>query len=121
MSVGIWKGPQLVGLREPINKEEKEKIMFESVQGGRDYGERPEFYVKYDAEMAKKSLTKARNLREFLEKNASARLDYDYINFKYKMPIEKLKYLPLMGREDWVAVLDVNGFVIDYLEGDGFK
>ena len=48
-----------MALREPKDALERQKVLFESVQGGRDYAERPEFYLPYEGEAALKSLKHA--------------------------------------------------------------
>ena len=58
----------MVGIREPKNPQEREKVLFESLQGGRDFAERPEFYLPYDGSVAATSLRKAKPLAEFLQK-----------------------------------------------------
>jgi hypothetical protein len=60
----LFKGPQTVGLND-ANREEREKVLFESVQGGRNYGERPGFYVVYDAAQAAKTYAKAKPIENF--------------------------------------------------------
>ena len=44
-----YVGPLTVAIREPKDEEERKQVLFESVQGGRDYAERPEFYLPYEA------------------------------------------------------------------------
>ena len=45
MQVNWVKGPITVAIRAPKDAEEQQKVLLESVQGGRDYAERPEFYL----------------------------------------------------------------------------
>jgi hypothetical protein len=115
----LFKGPQTVGLRETSN-EEREKVMFESVQGGRDYGERPGFYVAYDAAQAAKTYAKAKPLENFAKKQPSKQADIDKLQTQAGADAKLLRYLPIMARQDWVAVLNAKGEIVGYVQGDGF-
>ena len=115
----LFKGPQTVGLRD-ASKEEREKVMFESVQGGRDYGERPGFYVVYDAAQAAKTYAKAKPLADFAKKHPSKQADIDKLQTQAGADAKLLRYLPIIARQDWVAVLNPKGAIVGYLQGDGF-
>jgi hypothetical protein len=115
----LFKGPQTVGLRE-ASKEEREKVMFESVQGGRDYGERPGFYVAYDAAQAAKAYAKAKPLENFAKKHPSKLADIDKLQTQAGADAKLLRYLPIIARQDWVAVLNPQGAIVGYVQGDGF-
>jgi hypothetical protein len=115
----LFKGSQTVGLRE-ASKEEREKVMFESVQGGRDYGERPGFYVAYDAAQAVKTYAKAKPLENFAKKHLSKQADIDKLQTQAGADAKLLRYLPIMARQDWVAVLNAKGEIVGYVQGDGF-
>lgn len=119
----LFKGPQTVGLRD-ASKEEREKVMFETVQGGRDYGERPGFYVAYDAAQAAKAYAKAKPLENFAKKHPSKQADIDKLQTQAGesagRAANQLRYLPIIARQDWVAVLNPQGAVVGYVQGDGF-
>ena len=115
----FFKGPQTVGLRD-ASKEEREKVMFESVQGGRDYGERPSFYAPYDAAQAAKTYAKAKPLENFAKKHPGKQAEIDKLQTQAGAEAKQLRYLPIIARQDWVAVLNPKGAVVGYLQGDGF-
>ena len=115
----FFKGPQTVGLRD-ASKEEREKVMFESVQGGRDYGERPGFYEAYDAAQAAKTYAKAKPLDNFAKKHPSKQADIDKLQTQAGAEAKQLRYLPIIARQDWVAVLNPKGEIVGYVQGDGF-
>lgn len=102
------------------SKEEREKVMFESVQGGRDYGERPSFYVAYDAAQTTKTYAKAKPLENFAQKYPSKQADIDKLQTQVGTDAKQLRYLPIIARQDWVAVLSPKGEIVGYLQGDGF-
>jgi hypothetical protein len=114
-----WRGPKVVGLRE-ANGEERQRVLFESLKGGRDFGERPEFYVPYSDQTAAKVRRIAKPLSSFLSKYPSLTIEAKKIAGAITLPVESLSYLPVTGREDWIAVIDPSGSVIGFLPGDGF-
>jgi hypothetical protein len=63
----VWKPPAIVALRPPVSIEEKNKVLFESLQSGRDYAERPEFYIPYSADSAGKVLARSREITALLK------------------------------------------------------
>ena len=115
-----WTGPLTVAIRSPKNEQERKTVLFESVQGGRDYAERPEFYLPYEGAAALKSLQRAKPLSVFLQKQP------DQQDAARKLALEKgadmahWLYLPVIARQDWVAVLDRQGKIQGFLRGDGF-
>lgn len=115
-----WKGPLTVAIREPKDARERQMVMFESVQGGRDYAERPEFYLPYEGAAALKSLQRAKPVAVFLKKQP------DQQDVARKLALEKgadlaqWLYLPVVARQDWVAILDKQGQIQGFLKGDGF-
>ena len=115
-----WAGPMVVAIREPKDQQEREKIMFESVQGGRDYAERPEFYLPYEGTAVLKSLKRAKPLSVFLQKQPSQLVAAKELAAKKDVDVAQWLYLPVMARQDWVAVLDRQGQIQGFLKGDGF-
>jgi hypothetical protein len=115
-----WAGPMVVGVREPKDVQEREKIMFESVQGGRDYAERPEFYLPYAGPVAAKALIKAKPLAVFLQKQPGQQSAATDLAIKNGADVSQWMYLPVVARQDWVAVLDKQGRIQGFLKGDGF-
>lgn len=115
-----FSGPITVAIREPKNLTEKSIVLFESIQGGRDYGERPDFYVPYEGGAALKSLKHARPLETFLQKYPLQRTSAQEFASKAGLRLELLLYLPVVARQEWIAILDDKGMVIGFLKGDGF-
>jgi chemotaxis receptor (MCP) glutamine deamidase CheD len=94
--------------------------MFESVQGGRDYGERPSFYVAYDAAQAAKTYAKTKLLENFIKKYPSKQAELDKLQAQLASGAKLFRYLPITARQDWVAVLNSRGEIVGYIQGDGF-
>ena len=115
-----FSSPLTIAIREPKDAEERQKVMFESAAGGRDYAERPEFYLPYVGAAALKSLKRAKPLSDFLEKRPDQKSDAAKLAAKKNADITQWMYLPVIARQDWVAVLDKQGQIQGFLKGDGF-
>ena len=120
MQVNWVKGPITVAIRAPKDAEEQQKVLLESVQGGRDYAERPEFYLPYEGAAALKALQRAKPLAVFLDKQPSQRSAAADLAASKGLDMAQLVYLPVVGRQDWVAVLDQKAQIQGFLKGDGF-
>jgi hypothetical protein len=116
-----WMGsPVIVGIRAPKNLEEKNKVLFEAIQGGRDYAERPEFYVPYEGEVALQSMKRAKQLAPFLLKHPDQQDAAQALATDKQANLAQWMYLPVVGRETWVALVDAQGQIQGFLKGDGF-
>ena len=98
-----FAGPITAAIREPTNSNEKNMVLFESIQGGRDYGERPDFYIPYEGAAAFKSLKRARPIEPFLQKYPFQRASAQEFASKAGLRLESLLYLPVIARQEWVA------------------
>ena len=115
-----WSGPLNVSIREPKDADERKKVLIESVQGGRDYAERPEFYIPYEGEAALKSLKRAKPLSIFLQKYPDQQEAARKLAREKGVDLNEWFYLPVVARQDWVAILDKQGQIQGFLRGDGF-
>lgn len=113
-------GPRTMAIRDPKDSQEQQAVLFESLQGGRDYAERPEFYLPYDGSTALKSLKRAKPLTVFLQKQPSQQDDARKLAHEKEADMSQWLYVPVVGRQDWVAVLDKQGQIQGFLRGDGF-
>ena len=119
LQVQPFRGPQIIGLRKPT-EEERKRVMFESSQGGRDYGERPSFYAPYDVTNAAKAYLRAKPIADFAKKYPSKQADIDKLQLQVGGDGKQLRYLPIIARQDWVAVLNSKSEIVGYVQGDGF-
>ena len=117
---GLLDGPMTIGVRPPKDIEEKNTVMFESLKGGADYAERPNFYVPFDNAVAERLMKRAKPLKEFLLNFPEQRAPAEAFGRRLGQAADDLKYLPVIGRQDWVAVIDQQGFIFGFLKGDGF-
>lgn len=116
----MLSGPHVVAIRDPLDEQEREKVLFDALQGGRDYAERPEFYMPFDADAARNSLSKAKPLATFLERYPEQATKATALGQSGSFDLQKWFTLPVVAREDWVAVLNENGEIRGFLRGDGF-
>ena len=116
----FWAGPQTVSIRPPKNAEEHDRVLFEAATGGRDYAERPEFYIPYEGKAAFKSLERAKPLDVFLQKQPDQQEAARKLALEKGVDLKEWFYLPVVARQDWVAVLDKQGQIQCFLRGDGF-
>lgn len=116
----FWAGPQTLGIRPPKNAEEHNKVLFDAAAGGRDYAARPEFYIPYDGAAALKSLLRAKPLSVFLQKQPQQQEAAQQLARDKGADMAQWLYLPVLARQDWVAVLDKQGQIQGFLRGDGF-
>lgn len=117
---GWFSGPVTVGIREPRDTQERQAVMFESLQGGRDFAERPEFYLPYQGAIALMSLKYAKPLAVFLQKQPAQEAVARALAAKQGVDMAQWLYLPVLARQDWVAILDKQGQIQGFLRGDGF-
>lgn len=115
-----FSGPITTAIRDPRDANEKNTVLFESIQGGRDYGERPDFYIPYEGAAALKSLKRARPLEPFLQKYPLQRKSALELANTAGLRLESVLYLPVIARQEWIALLNERGIVIGFLKGDGF-
>lgn len=116
----VWKPPTIVALRRPASIEERNKVLFESLQTGRDYAERPEFYVPYSTTTAAKVLERSREATVLLKHYPHHRAWLETYARTQKLPLSDVHYLPVMAREDWIAIVTPQGQIAQFLKGDGF-
>jgi hypothetical protein len=115
----LWGDPRLIALRPPKSIEEKNAVLFSSVQGGRDYAERPEFYIPYDG-VATNSLLRSKPISTFFQKYPEQKVTAERLALERNANLTDWRYLPVTSRQDWVALLDKKGHIQGFLKGDGF-
>lgn len=114
------KGPQTVGIRDPKDSKERQEVMLESIGGGRDYSQRPDFYVPYDASYQPKALARSKPLKSFLDRYPQVEEEAKTLLKAYSVDLEAARFLPVIHKQDWVAVLDASARIVGFLPGDGF-
>lgn len=113
-------GPVVVGIRDPKSSEERKDVLLDSVFGGRDYSQRPEFYVPYDSAYQSKALARARPLKKFVDLYPETGAEAMDILKRAGLLLEEAVFLPVLHKQEWIAVLDKQAKIIGFLPGDGF-
>ena len=114
------RGPVTVGIRAPLNPRERQDVMLDSIFGGRDYSQRPDFYVPYDAAYQAKAMARAKPLKAFTNHFTAATNDAIGLLNDHGLELSDAYFLPILHKQEWVAVLDQSAHIIGFLPGDGF-
>lgn len=113
-------GPVTVGIREPRDVAERQRVLLDSVTGGRDYSQRPDFYVAYDKTYAAKAMARAKPLSSFVNQYPTLSQQAKELAELHRLRVDTLYFLPVLHREEWIAILNSNGAILGFLPGDGF-
>lgn len=112
-------GPRLVAARRPESGEERNDVLFMALQKGIDVSQRPGFWRPYDEGRAA-ALERARPIQALLEKYAGRAGEFRAALAEAGVAEAEARFLPVMARGDWVAVLDKQGDIATFLAADGF-
>ena len=110
----------MVGIRAPLNPEERERVLFESLMGRADYVQRIEFYIPYDDAYRKKVLERTRSVTTLLAAYSHLESDIKNIARQSNLAVDELVFLPVIHRQDWVVIMDGSARILGFLPGDGF-
>jgi hypothetical protein len=98
-------GPQLVGIQEPVDPKEREKVLFLAL-AGKDYSVLPAYYTRYEHNLElirKRSLP----LGELEQRHPEAKALVIRATAQLQRPAEKLVWLPVKHRRGfWTVLLD---------------
>jgi hypothetical protein len=113
----LW-GPWLLGTRAAQSSAERLNSVSKALEG-MDIGSRPSFWQPYEESRAA-ALARGRPLSVLLG-------HYPQLAGESRERLNAMgtdeatgRFLPVVARGDWVAVLDVSGAVLGYLPLDGF-
>ena len=76
--------------------------------------------MPYDDSAAAKALSRARPLAIFLQKQPGQQEAAQKLAQDKGADMAQWLYLPVVARQDWVAVLNKQGQIQGFLKGDGF-
>lgn len=111
-------GPRLLGARRPEMGAERNDAMLMGV-GGVDVGQRPLFWQPY--ELARdRALASSKPLGVLLAHYPNEAAESRRRVADLKADEATARFLPVIARSPWVAVLDKGGVVLGYLPLDGF-
>lgn len=111
-------GPWILGTRKVRDGQENTHALVLGFKGI-DIGQRPLFWQPY--ELSKPDiLKKARSVSVLMERYPARRSEIEAAMRSAGIHPEGAKFLPVVARLDWVAILDKTGDVATYLPLDGF-
>lgn len=110
----FFSGPVKVSLRE-MTDDEQEKMNLPVKGGGYDRSEQPSFYTVYDGEKVHKH---GRQLRDLLLVRPSLKVRVDEVikSNPQNDDFKQLRYLYIVGRQYWIAIINSSGTIIGYVE-----
>lgn len=111
-------GPQLLGTRRPQQGDERNDALFKGAAGV-DIGDRPLFWQPYVMSRAN-AVARSRPLATLRMRYPNAVVDIDVRVAAMTSGTLEPRFLPVVARGDWVAVIDHVGNVLGYLPYDGF-
>lgn len=112
-------GPWTLAVRPAEAGKERNEAIFMALKGV-DTSLRPGFWRPY-TEARSEALAAARPLMILLNREAGRRAEFDKILADAGVDPASARFLPVMARGDWSAVLDATGHIATYLPADGFK
>jgi hypothetical protein len=112
-------GPKTVGVIEPTDGKERERVLISSISGGADLPQFPQYYVPYDGVIGE-VLKRAQVLDRLLKRDEETRnalLDYF---LSHKLDFDKVRFLPLRaGKRDQTVLIDAKtGMVLAIVDVD---
>lgn len=116
----LLSGPKLVGALPPLDVAARQSMLREALRGGRDFVQRPEHYVPYDEAYASMVARRARPLRFFVEQFPDTADDVMGTLTRAGLATDDALFLPVVHRQDWIAILGGQGKLVGFAPGDGF-
>jgi hypothetical protein len=113
-------GPEIVALRRPEDGDEKSNALASAIFDGVDTGQRPKFWIPYSATARAMAVAKARPLEDLVQKYPEAAHDVSVLTKQKKADGASLSFLPVLAKNDAVAVLREDGSLVAFLPYDGF-
>ncbi len=111
-------GPWQLGARKPQGADEKNDALFGGVEGA-DIGQRPLFWQPYADSMAD-ALGRAKPVALLLKQYPAQAAELSAQLREFKVDAASARFLPVMARGNWVAVLDAHGAIAGFLPVEGF-
>ena len=106
-------GPVKVSLR-PLTPSEEQQVIADIKAGGNDSAERPDFYIPFDGSKAYQNGHPLSNL-SITHPNKKSEVD-KVIAAASKYEAKQLRYVYIVGRHYWLAVLNPDGDIIGFID-----
>lgn len=117
-----WSGPLLVGAKAPEDRQQRTKLLFDSVSGGADLDRRPALYVEY-AQVSADLMARARPLADWVgHTHPGVMAARDWV-LRHERRLDQVLVLPLKARFAFAAVLldQANGQPLYTFDFDPFE
>ncbi len=111
-------GPWTVSTRAAQPGEEKSDALFTALKGF-DTSQRPGFWQPYENARSE-ALAKARPLKALLDRHPEHATEFRAEIRDAGLEPERARFLPVVARGNWVAVLNPQGDIAIFLAADGF-
>ena len=103
-----WFGPRIVAAEMPTSEEERRKLLFESVLGGRDVQHLPKQYREYGTQAAR-AAGRAKSLHDLRQINPGQTDLLQSAIERSGLPENRLKFLPIKGpKGDATMLIDAS-------------
>lgn len=112
-------GPWLISIRDAQKGEERNQALFLAVLKGVDTSQRPIFWQPYATAQAQ-AVQKSRPIDDLRKHYAKRQAEIDNKLGELHLKPGDARFLPVIARGDWVAVMDTQGQVLGYLPFDGY-
>lgn len=96
--------PKWVAARIPADPQERNRILFESVQQGRDVQHHPRLYEPYSAQ-ARAAAARAAPIEQLRQFNPDKAAEIDALPAKLGLSADMLRYVPIKGPQGDAAVI----------------
>jgi hypothetical protein len=112
-------GPKLIGARRSTPGPEQLRSVVLAMEG-KDLAQRPEFYQEFALSRAE-AVGRARSIEALYAKYPLRRNELDEALSLARLPRDQLRYLPLVARKQWVAIVKADSAdVLAFAPFDGF-
>jgi hypothetical protein len=112
-------GPKLIGTRRSKPGPEQLRSVALALEG-KDLAQRPEFYQEFALSRAE-AVSRARPIEALYAKYPQRRDELDKALLLAGLPREQLRYLPLVARKQWVAIVKADSAdALAFAPFDGF-
>lgn len=112
-------GPHMLSARVPKSGPERYDAMMMGLAGV-DIGQRPKFWTPYDDAARAEALGRSRSVADLLRQYPDRAKDIQASLRGLDVPAAEARFLPVMARGAWVAILDRAGRIAGYLPYEGF-
>lgn len=112
-------GPWLLSIRDSQLGKERNDALFMAVLNGIDTGQRPLFWRPY-SEATKQVIQKARPISALIQRYPAKQSEIETLLRALQLSSPEARFVPVIARGDWVAVLNAQGDVRGFLQLDGF-